>query len=67
MDGTTVITKSGSITSIADGTLLPSGSILQVVTTVDNTKYGLQVGQTPYNYSDLNTAITLKKANSKND
>ena len=43
MDGTTVITKSGSITSIADGTLLPSGSILQVVTTVDNTKYGLQV------------------------
>ena len=65
MDGTTVITKSGSITSIADGTLLPSGSILQVVTTVDNTKYGLQVGQTPYNYSDLNTAITLKKANSK--
>ena len=30
MDGTTVITKSGSTTSIADGTLLPSGSILQV-------------------------------------
>ena len=30
MDGTTVITKSGSTTSIADGTLLPSGSTLQV-------------------------------------
>ena len=70
MDGTTIFSKSGSDITYANGTLgsgtiFPASHILQVVTTVDNTQYGVQTGTTPYNYSELNTAITLKKANSK--
>lgn len=70
MDGTTIFSKSGSDITYANGTLgsgtiFPSGHILQVVTTVDNTEYGVQTGTTPYNYSELNSAITLKQANSK--
>ena len=64
MDGTTIFSKSGSDITYANGTLgsgtiFPSGHILQVVTTVDNTEYGVQTGTTPYNYSELNSAITL--------
>ena len=51
--------------NLTSNVVFPAGHILQVVTTVDNTEYGVQTGTTPYNYSELNTAITLKKANSK--
>ena len=51
--------------TIGSSATFSAGYILQVVTTVDNTEISHQTGQTPYNYSQLNTAITLKKANSK--
>ena len=47
------------------GSGVPAGTVLQVVTTTDNTEYGETVNDDLWNYSDLNTAITLKKANSK--
>ena len=65
LGSTPVITESSGTASIADGVIFPTGNILQVVTTVDNTEISHQTGTTPYNYSQLNTTITLKKANSK--
>ena len=79
LDGTTFLTKDssnnftldvGSGGTISQGTIgsnvtFSAGHVLQVVTNVDNTEYGQEVNQTPWNYSDLNTAITLKQANSK--
>lgn len=47
------------------GSGIPVGTVLQVVTTTDNTEYGSNIGSTITNYSELNTSITLKKANSK--
>ena len=47
------------------GSGVPAGSVLQVVTNTDNTEYATNIGTTVTNYSELNTAITLKKANSK--
>jgi len=54
---------SGSAWSWGSG--IPSGSVLQVVTNTDNTEVAQATGDTPWNYSQINTAITLKKANSK--
>ena len=54
---------SGSAWSWGSG--VPVGSVLQVVTNTDNTEIGVDTGLQLYNYSQLNTAITLKKANSK--
>jgi len=65
LGSTTVISDSSGTPTIQSGVGFPAGHILQVVTTVDNTKYGVQTGNTPYNYSELNTEITLKKTNSK--
>ena len=60
------ITLSGDTATLSGtGVTFPAGHILQVVTTVDNTEIGVTTNQTPYNYSQLNTAITLKKASSK--
>ena len=75
MDGTTVITKSGSTTSIADGTLLPSGSILQVqytqyataaiMTSVTNTAYQtICNGASGSGTEILNVTITPRKTGS---
>ena len=65
IDGTSVISKTGSTVSFTNDVVFPAGHILQVVTAVDNTEYAIQTGQTPYNYSELNTSITLKGTNSK--
>ena len=75
LNSQTVVTESsGTLTApalnittgtLASGVTFPAGHILQVVTNVDNTEYGVQTGTTPYNYSELNSAITLKQANSK--
>jgi len=64
-DDANAITLSGNNATLTSNVVFPAGHILQVVTTVDNTEYAIQTGQTPYNYSELNSAITLKKANSK--
>ena len=75
MDGATIITKSGSTTSIADGTLLPSGSILQVqytqydssaiMTSVTNSSYQtLCNGASGAGTEILNVTITPRKTGS---
>ena len=75
MDGTTVITKSGSTTSIADGTLLPSGSILQVqhtqydstatMTSITNNTYlTICNGEAGSGTEILNVTITPRKTGS---
>ena len=75
MDGTTVITKSGSTTSIADGTLLPSGSILQVqhtqydstatMTSITNNNYlTICNGAAGRGTEILNVTITPRKTGS---
>ena len=62
--GTRVLASdSGSAWSWGAG--VPAGSVLQVVTNTDNTEYAQVVNDDLWNYSELNTAITLKKANSK--
>jgi len=62
--GTRVLASdSGSAWSWGSG--IPEKSVLQVVTNTDNTKSATVVNDDPWNYSQLNTAITLKKANSK--
>jgi len=44
---------------------MPSGSVLNTVITTDNTELALSTGQTPTNYSQLNTTITPKFSTSK--
>ena len=59
----TLVEQSGS--DFVWGAGVPAGTVLQVVVNTDNTEYGETVNDDLWNYSDLNTAITLKKANSK--
>ena len=54
----TLVTQSGS--DFVWGAGVPAGTVLQVVATTDNTEYGTNIGTTHTNYSELNTAITLK-------
>ena len=44
---------------------MPSGMVIQTVATTDNTELALSTGQTPTNYSQLNTSITPKFSTSK--
>ena len=60
-DGTTApITLSGDAATLGSAVTFPAGHVLQVVTTVDNTEIGVTTGQTPYNYSQLNTTIKTR-------
>ena len=63
--GSELINDAGGSGSLNWGAGTPAGTVLQVITNTDNTEYGLTVGTTPENYTELNTSITLKKANSK--
>ena len=44
---------------------MPAGMVVQTVATTDNTELALSTGQTPTNYSQLNTSITPKFSTSK--
>ena len=44
---------------------LPSGTVLQVQSTTDNTEISYTCGTTPYNYSELNTSIIPSSTSSK--
>jgi hypothetical protein len=44
---------------------MPAGMVIQTVATTDNTELALSTGQTPTNYSQLNTSITPKFSTSK--
>ena len=51
--------------STSSNIIFPSGMVINTVVTTDNTELALSTGQTPTNYSQLNTTITPKFSTSK--
>ena len=51
--------------STAENIIFPSGMVINTLATTDNTELAMSTGQTPTNYSQLNTSITPKFSTSK--